>query len=80
MKKRIAILLCVTSLLTGCMGNQTFFANNYAFNKAMIKMADDTVITVDIDSYSVGNNSAIIFTKDGRKYCVAYTDVTFFNE
>jgi len=46
----------------------------------MIKLADDTVITVDILNYHPSDNSVIINTKDGHKYGVAYTDVTFFND
>lgn len=83
MKKIIATLSITFALTcTGCsMGNQTFTADFY-FNKAIIRLTDEdnTVITVNVKSYSAGDSSVIIETDDGRKYGVAYQNVTFFNE
>lgn len=78
--KKIIILLVLSCMLTGCsMGNQKI-VTDYEFNKAMIKLADDTVITVDVESYLASDNSVIIITEQGTKYGVAYTDVTFYKE
>lgn len=79
MKKKIFLTLTLVlgSLLTGCMGNYTMTPNNY-FNKAIIKKADNTIITVDVKSYHSGTNSVIIETPNGERFGVAYTDATFY--
>lgn len=81
MKKVILILLILQIvLLSGCSrGNQKIHADDYNFSKAMIKLTDDTIITVDVDTYTCSENSVLIVTKDGTKYGVAYTDVTFID-
>lgn len=82
MKKKLYVFIatiCTVFALSGCNSNLTVICD-LQFNKAMIKLADDSVITVDVESYRASTNSVIIFTKDGKKYGVAYTDATFFND
>jgi len=77
MKKLFVIITACTCLLSGCAGSNPDLAATTYFPTAMIKLADDTVITVSIKSYNCGTNSVIIETTDGHYYGVAYTDVTF---
>lgn len=88
MKKKLLLLCVLSCLLVGCAeidsdetSNKITITNDYYFNKAMIKMADDSVITVDVKKYIVANEtSVIICTDDGRRYRVAFTDVTLYME
>ena len=82
--KKIKVILLTTLIclsMTACStGNQEPFVENYNFEKAMKKLADDTVITVDVDNYTFDSNSIIIATKDGKLYGCAYTDVTMIGD
>lgn len=82
MKSKIILSVFLTiGLLVGCSGNQNTKGNN-DFNRAMIKMADDTVITVNVKKYihDFQRELVIILTENGEKYCVANTDVTLYVE
>lgn len=83
MKKRVLIgLMLLSCLLSGCNSVviPVVIPTDLDFNKAMIKLADDTVITVDVKQYHAGSDSVMIWTTDGKKYGVAYTDATFYIE
>ena len=76
MKKKLLIIgtaLCIGAL-TGC-GNQTFIDTNYTYDRAIIKLANDEVIEVEVKEwrdYEYGEQLQII-TPDGTVYLTSST-------
>lgn len=74
MKKLITILIITAMIicLAGCdYKSYDFIDTNYHFNKAIIKMPDGEIITVDIDKWSDSEGEQLtITTKDGKRYLV----------
>lgn len=81
MKKKLLLMLCVLPLLTAC-GNQQFIDTTYTFNKAMIKLQDGTVTTVDIQSWRdfEDGDQVQIKTTDGTTYLVHSSNCTLIAE
>ena len=73
MKKLLTGILGCSLLLglVGC-GNKQFIDTTYVFNKAMIKLQDEQVVTVDISSWRdfEGSDQIQIKTTDGTTYLV----------
>lgn len=82
MKRKIILSVFLTiGLLVGCSDKQNTKSNNgFGFNRAMIKMADDTVITANVKKFRHIDGVTVIFTENGEKYRVADTDVTLYVE
>lgn len=76
MKKKLLIIgtaLCIGAL-AGC-GNQTFIDTNYTYDRAIIKLANDEVIEVEVKEwrdYEDGEQLQII-TPDGTVYLTSST-------
>lgn len=73
MKKAAFIVLIGLMLfgITGC-GNQQFIDTTYTYEKAIIRMPDQSILEVEIDSwrdYSDGDQMQIK-AKDGKTYLV----------
>lgn len=81
MKKKLLLMLCVLPLLTAC-GNQQLIDTTYTFNKAMIKLQDGTVTTVDIQSWRdfEDGDQVQIKTTDGTTYLVHSSNCTLIAE
>lgn len=80
MKKLLALAGIVGSavLLTAC-GNKQFLDTTYTFNKAMIKLQDGTVTTIDIESWTDFDGEQLqIKSKDGVTYLVNSMNCTLF--
>ena len=81
MKKLLSLAGIVGSavLLTAC-GNKQIIDTTYTFNKAMIKLQDDTVVTVDIESWTDYDDGEQlqIKSKDGVIYLVNSMNCTLF--
>lgn len=81
MKKLLALAAITGSavLLTAC-GNKQIIDTTYTFNKAMIKLQDDTVVTVDIESWTdyADGEQLQIKSKDGVTYLVNSVNCTLF--
>ncbi len=81
MKKLLALAAIAGSavLLTAC-GNKQIIDTTYTFNKAMIKLQDDTVVTVDIESWTdyADGEQLQIKSKDGVTYLVNSVNCTLF--
>jgi uncharacterized lipoprotein NlpE involved in copper resistance len=73
MKKiKISLLIMMLFILVGC-GNQEFFGelnpSNYTFDKAIIKMPDESVLEIDIKTWHDFDGEQIqIESTDGKKY------------
>lgn len=80
MKKLLALAAIVGSavLLTAC-GNKQFLDTTYTFNKAMIKLQDGTVTTIDIESWTDFDGEQLqIKSKNGVTYLVNSVNCTLF--
>lgn len=70
MKRKIKILLFVfvLSALTGC-GNRTFLDTTYTYDRAIIQLADGTVVDTKIESWTDYEGEQIqIIAEDGTVY------------
>lgn len=70
----VLILGLMTLLLSGCSyAGYDAIDTNYHFDKAIIRMPDDTVITVDIEKWadSSDGEQLTITSKDGTRYLVS---------
>ena len=82
MKKIKLGLVVATSLimLAGC-GNKQVFDISYNFNRATIKLQDDSVIDVEIKSWQDYDGEQIqIKAKDGTVYLVNSVNCTMYSE
>lgn len=87
MKNKIIVLLAILSLcllgLWGCnYEGYDLIDTNYHFDKAIIRLADDTTITVDIDKWadSEDGEQLTITSTDGKKYLVNSVNCTLIEE
>lgn len=73
MKRKICVIICLVLMLTGCSySGYDFVDTNYSFDKAYIKMPNDTVVTVEIKSWSDSEDGEQLTIKaqDGTIYLV----------
>lgn len=85
MKKIISILILVAIIicLAGCnYESYDWVDTNYHFNKAMIKMPDGEVITVEIAKWAdaADGEQITITTKDGKRYLVSSVNCILVEE
>ncbi|WP_300628147.1 hypothetical protein [uncultured Thomasclavelia sp.] len=82
MKKLLIIWFLVMMLigLTGC-GNRQVFDTTYTFNKALIRMPDDSVLEVEIESWKgyEDGEKLRIKSKDGTTYLVSSINCVLTN-
>lgn len=67
------MLFAVAGLLAGCdgtgVGNKALMDTNYTYNKAIIKLANDEVVEVDIKTWDDYDGEQLqIIAKDGTVY------------
>lgn len=66
-KRLIAVILCV-GLLTGC-GNSTLIDTTYTYDRAIIKLANDEIVEVEIKRWADYDGEQLqITSKDGTVY------------
>ena len=73
MKKRLllaAAALCATLALTAC-GNKQLFDTTYTFNRAILTLPDDTVVSGAVESWTdFADGDQIQVVIDGTTYLV----------
>lgn len=82
MKKLLALTVTALTVftLTAC-GNKQFLDTTYTFNKAMIKLQNNTVITVDIESWTDYEGEQLqIKSTDGTVYVVNSVNCTLIKD
>lgn len=84
MKKTLAILVIAIMLIcfAGCnYQSYDFIDTNYHFDKAIIKMPDGEIITVEVDKWSDSEGEQLtITTKDGKRYLVSSINCILIEE
>jgi len=77
----IFLILVLAIILTAC-GNQQFIDTTYTFNKAMIKMPDDTIIFGDIASWKDYDDcdQVQVRMKDGKTYYTSSENIVLIAE
>ncbi len=85
LKKRIFIMLFIAIILlmfSSCnYASYDFVDTNYHFDKAIIKMPDESVITVDVEKWSDAEGEQLtITTKDGKRYLVSSINCILIEE
>ena len=70
MKKKIFVLFTIAALsLTGC-GNKAIFDTTYTFDRAIIQLADGTIIDGKVDSWLDFEGEQLQIKVDGITYLV----------
>ena len=84
MKKLIAIIvLCVAIVCCSACNyaSYDFVDTNYHFDKAIIKMPDGEIITVDIQTWADSEGEQLTITaKDGTRYLVSSINCILIEE
>jgi len=83
MKRKIVLLVLALYLMTamvGC-GNKTVFDTKYTFNRAIIQLADGTVVDTEIKSWSDYDGEQLqIVAKDGTVYLTSSLRCDLIND
>ena len=83
MGKKLCVIICALVIVlsaSGC-GNKQFFDTNYTFNKAIVRMPDNTVLEIEILSWNDYDGEQIqIIDKDGVVYLVSSYNCVLIKE
>lgn len=81
MKKKKIITVCLVSMLVMCGCNRQVFDTTYNYNKAIVNLADGTVISGAVQSWIDYENSDQIQVKiNGVSYLVHSSNITLIAE
>lgn len=77
--KKLFVLGMLTLCLSGC--NYNLIDTNYQFDKAIIKMPNDEIIEVEIESWSDSEGEQLtIVAEDGTIYLISANNCIFVGE
>lgn len=77
--KKLLLAVLTLGLLTGC--NKQLFDTTYAFDKAIIELADGTIVSGKVKSWSDYEGDQIqVKMDDGKTYLVHSSDITLIAE
>lgn len=83
MGKKLCVIICALVIVlsaSGC-GNKQFLDTNYTFNKAIVRMPDETVLEIEISTWKDYDGEQIqIIDKDGVVYLVSSYNCVLIKE